>query len=379
MPYPRDYAARIDVSDRVRVLQDLGLDVDVLATLRTGDLPPSDSKIIGPLVKRFYWITRSAKVIDHFHLDPYQLVSRRALSQVDLDGEYDFVILEGHYVAPVLDNPSLRARHVLLRVNNDERLYFFRLAFSQLGLTSAYYSIEAAKFCLQWPALMRRVSTWMFSSAREHARFEGFAQRVGARSILLSPHIEEFIPPHKSESHGVLFLGSLFMPNNLEAVRWYLHNIHPRLLELPGYCFEIAGNTGRANAGKNVARLLQGITAVQLTENPTTLDAIYARNAVFVNPMRKGAGIKLKTVHALANGLPVVATTTGNEGTGLREGVDLFETDDAVCFAKRVRYLLEAPRERVEMVEKAQARIRLQYRQHVTLGQVLVRLIDKES
>jgi glycosyltransferase involved in cell wall biosynthesis len=53
-----------------------------------------------------------------------------------------------------------------------------------------------------------------------------------------------------------------------------------------------------------------------------------------------GSGTRLKALEALAAGRPVVGTTIGLEGLGLRPGVDVLVADDAASFAAAVLRLL---------------------------------------
>jgi glycosyltransferase involved in cell wall biosynthesis len=68
---------------------------------------------------------------------------------------------------------------------------------------------------------------------------------------------------------------------------------------------------------------------------------LYQRAAVFVNPVLRGAGIKLKTIHALQAGVPVVSTSIGMEGTGLIDGTHLLMADSADDFVRMVASLLQ--------------------------------------
>lgn len=313
-------------------------------------------------------------------LDTGQEHSRRLLADVTLKRSYDFVILEGHYVSHVLKNPTLKARHKILRVNNDERLYFVQLAKSKLSLSSLYYLLEALRFIRSWPALMRQVPTWMFSSAKEHARAIPFANKVGAHSIFLPPRVDlSAMQSANDESMQVLFLGTLLMPNNLEAVSWYIDKVHPKLLDIPGYRFCVAGNNGRFGQGGEVGKLLIGVPAVRLVPSPETTHMLYKQSKVFINPMRNGAGIKLKTVHALAAGLPVVATKVGAEGTLMRHGKEIYQTDDPDMFAEYVRDLLTNRARCREMIVNAQEQLRLQYQHELNLSRLLVDLLKSEG
>ena len=380
LPWPPNYAARIDLIDRIHVLRELGLTVDVLATVGKHYGVLTMAELIKD-VDTCYAVQRRSGFFDMLGLlQTGQEFSRRGLADVELKKSYDFVILEGHQVSYVLNNPTLKAQHKILRVNNDERLYFLQLAKSKIGLGSLYYLLEAMRFLRTWPALMRKIPTWMFSSAKEHARAESFAEQVGAKSIFLPPNVD-LSGMKGADSHGakVLFVGTLLMPNNLEAVRWYVQKVHPKLLNVPGYQFCVAGHNGRFGQGGEVGQILKGLPEVTLIPNPEKIGPLYEQSAVFVNPMRNGAGIKLKTVHALAAGLPVVSTEVGAEGTRMRHGLDIYQTNDADQFAEYIRALLTEKALQQKMVTNAQDQLRTHYRQSITLGKLLVDLLEAEG
>ena len=62
----------------------------------------------------------------------------------------------------------------------------------------------------------------------------------------------------------------------------------------------------------------------------------FEQNAVFVAPLRHGAGMKRKIGQGLRVGLPVVTTSVGAEGIGLRNGGSAFVRDDLQEFATAV-------------------------------------------
>ncbi len=64
------------------------------------------------------------------------------------------------------------------------------------------------------------------------------------------------------------------------------------------------------------------------------------RARALVVPLRVGGGTRLKILEALARGVPVVTTSLGCEGLGLRSGQDVLVADDAEAFAACVDRLL---------------------------------------
>lgn len=371
-PYPADHGGRVDTWGRILALAELGWKIDLLVC---GKHQPteSDCRAVKVWVNDIKLCDRKSSPLDLLMPEPLQVRSRNALRNVRLEREYDYVLLEGDYVVPVLDNPSVRAERAILRVHNDESAYFKSLARSTNHvLHKLYYSLESFKFAGLQRKLARRIDKYLFISSKEH---DSFARQHPAKSSLFLP------PPLTRETFArsafgarqVVFIGSLFMPNNREAIRWYLEHIHPKLLDVPGYRFVIAGNS----RGKGVEWLNSyDLAQVDVHDTPESLDDIYAAGYVFVNPMRNGAGVKLKTIEAIQNGLPVVSTTVGCEGTGLRDGSHIRVADEADAFIRAVKELLLNPAAAESLLDASQQFIRDRYN-HKEALRTYFRLLDR--
>ena len=95
---------------------------------------------------------------------------------------------------------------------------------------------------------------------------------------------------------------------------------------------------------------------------------MYARAAVFVNPMRGGGGTRLKMLEAMAAGKAVVSTTIGAEGVALTPGRDVVIADTPETFAAAVSALL-VDRPRAERLGRAaRALVEARYRWEACLA-----------
>jgi hypothetical protein len=103
-------------------------------------------------------------------------------------------------------------------------------------------------------------------------------------------------------------------------------------------------------------------------EDPTPL---YNSCAVFVNPMRAGAGVKLKSIHAIERCIPVVSTSIGNEGSGFRDPEHLKIADTAEGFIDAVTELLNSPRMRVFQAERAYRQLEARYNAAANISNLL--------
>ena len=176
------------------------------------------------------------------------------------------------------------------------------------------------------------------------------------------------------DSKTVLLIGSLFMINNQDAIRFYLQEVHPHLTrDVEGYRLIIAGNSRKKGIAW-IEELIVTYDNVAIYDTPEDLDGLYAQSSVFVNPMRYGAGVKLKTVNAIVNGLPVVATTIGNEGTGLVSGEQILVDDNPMALCRYIKELLEDSFMRRRFVERAQEYLRKNYNQKEKLSAYLASL-----
>lgn len=173
------------------------------------------------------------------------------------------------------------------------------------------------------------------------------------------------------QSKHVVFIGSLFMPNNREAIQWYLAHIHPLMLKEPDYKFIVAGNSRKQSLS-----WLEGydMTNVVVYDTPKTLDDIYKQGYLFVNPMQNGAGVKLKTIEAIQNGLPVISTSIGYEGTGLVDNEHIMVADQPEQFYAKIKLLFDHPEAAKLLLDSSQSFLRTHYNHKEVLKEYILSL-----
>jgi glycosyltransferase involved in cell wall biosynthesis len=88
---------------------------------------------------------------------------------------------------------------------------------------------------------------------------------------------------------------------------------------------------------------------------------IVQQASVFVAPIRIGSGTKIKVLNAMAQGKPVVATTTAAEGIDVTPEENILIADDPEEFAKKILYLFRNEEMRRKMGEKARELIERKY------------------
>ena len=129
----------------------------------------------------------------------------------------------------------------------------------------------------------------------------------------------------------LLFIGGFDHPPNVDAVRWFLAEIWPRLrARLPGVQLHLVGSADAAQQAEF------GVDGVVVHGRVPDLEPWLDACRVSLAPLRFGAGIKGKINSAMASGLPVVATAIAAEAMHLVDGCDVLLADTPAAFAQAV-------------------------------------------
>ena len=360
-PFPPTYGGAADIWGRILVLVSMGLEVHLICAPK--NQPDSDSiATVEEKVASLILVDRKNKLTDLVRKYPLQVTSRKGLQLHTFVSEYDLLLLESEYVGAILENKTLKYNNIALRVHNNESKYFWALYKSSKGLSKFYYALEAWKFTKYQKKINKLVNNYLFISKDECDNFLENNNKEGLTTYHLPPPLIQVKRERSLVANNVLFVGSLFMPNNIEALNWYLNHVHPKLKKVKDYKLIIAGST----KGKNntyLDKLSKTDNTIEYFPDVLHLEPIYEKGSVFINPMVNGAGVKMKSIHAIQEGLPVVSTTVGMEGTGLKPGVHFKLADSPHDFAEAIKCLLNNFDDRKFMVKHAQEHLMKYYNQ----------------
>ena len=99
----------------------------------------------------------------------------------------------------------------------------------------------------------------------------------------------------------------------------------------------VSSSVAAATAWVSELSALPGIEVLGYVQD---LRPLYDTSRVSIAPLRFGAGMKGKVGHAMAHGLPVVATPIGAEGMDLKNGRELLVAATVASFADAVLRLM---------------------------------------
>jgi polysaccharide biosynthesis protein PslH len=366
----------LDMWNRIQDLVQIGAQLDVIATVK--EFPPAEARrALEAKVHSLDLIVRKSLKSGLLSFKPVQVAIRTGLRHIALRSEYDSVIMQTEFTAEILRNPGLKTKWTVIRVENDEFSYQFAAARSTRSWKGKLYLLqEALRVKLYSARAFSRVNSLWFISNEEMARYcQRHSPEEAGKAVFLPSGVDlRKLQRPALTGNRVLFVGSLSVAFNQEAITWYIQNVHTRLADVNGYHLVVAGSS----RGKNISwleKLTTHFSNIEVRLDVPDLEPLYDSAAVFINPMKNGFGVKLKTLEAVLHGLPIVSTDVGVEGTGLEAGIHFKLANDPEEFATSVREFLLDKGLAHATVERAQNFLS----EHYGHGQHLPRLLSQAS
>ena len=152
-----------------------------------------------------------------------------------------------------------------------------------------------------------------------------------------------FLPARPAPGHPpvLLFLGGMAHGPNHDGLSWFLREHLPLLLaDHPGLSLRVVGDPdGKAEELLGLAPP-GAVTFLGFVEDPAES---FSTATALVVPLRIGGGTRVKILHAMAAGLPVITTRTGAEGLELEADRHCLLAENPREFASALRRLLTEP------------------------------------
>lgn len=224
--------------------------------------------------------------------------------------------------------------------------WFLLLQQAQGAQGARRWLLRALSCVFRWlePWLCRRYD--LVASISEGDR-RLLAPHCGRRPVVLLPlapalSAEADVQPAVKQGPNVLFVGAMYRSFNVQAVRWFLDQVWPHVIDqVPEARFFVVGYDPPLEI-----RACDDGERVFVTGFVDDLAPWYEAASVFVSPLQVAGGLLQKILDALAMGVPVVATSVSNHGVRGAPGEHLLVADEPLAFADAVVRLLQDRRER---------------------------------
>ena len=220
------------------------------------------------------------------------------------------------------------------------------------GAEWAMWRMEAALWRIYDRRLLAAVDAAVAFTDRDSRVLSALNPRAPITTVPLGVEI----PPTPADPTGLapppmlLFVGNFNHPPNVDAARYLLDDLYPRLrAQHTDLVVTLVGDHPpdwlRARAGEGV----------RVTGFIPDLWPLLNAAAVFVAPLRHGGGMRLKVLEALAAGKATVGTPVAFEGTGVRHEEQVLIADDAEGLCGAIEHLLAEPERRAALGRAARS------------------------
>jgi glycosyltransferase involved in cell wall biosynthesis len=279
------------------------------------------------------------------------------------DEAFDAVLVEGLYSVPVYLRAVSARKHrtpAAYRAHNLEYQIWARLAAASPNPVKKWYlGLQAnrlKKFEQRtWSAFQAIVP---IVTTDEIAIKKYLNRTIEKSSNKQIPAIQTYQPGIAIERPfafihqplSLFHIGSMEWQANEQGVLWFLQKVWPLLLvKYPQAQFHLAGK----GLSKSDPRFFQ-TGVVNHGEVPDAEDFMH-QHGIMVVPIQAGSGIRIKTLEAMALGVPVVSTSVGAQGLSVTSGTEMFIADQPQQFADAIATLLANPAQAQTLTTQARA------------------------
>jgi GT2 family glycosyltransferase/glycosyltransferase involved in cell wall biosynthesis len=284
----------------------------------------------------------------------------------DRAGYYDVVVISRpHNGARYLD--LVRERFPRARIVYDAEAVFCVREFLRAELEGRGLS-EAQKRAMlrQELAIVKSADAVITVSERER---DVIVRETAHDRVVVWGHARDVRAPEMpfSKRRDLLFVGGFLQghPPNTDAVMHFAHVVFPAIQKrLPDCRFVIVGS----DPPEAVHQLAS--SHIVVAGYVDALEEYYEKCRVFVVPLRFGAGISLKLIEAMSQGIPAVVTAVGATGLGLEDRREALIARDDGEFVDKVVELYEDATLWAAVQRAALDHVRRQYSSHVMRGRL---------
>lgn len=306
-------------------------ELNFLSSVQTVDIN-TDLSVTG-LLKNLCF-TRKSYNLERF----YSYAFEQAVLRQIKDNNYAFIHLESLFSCTVL--PMIKKQtsaSVYVRVHNIEHQIWKKMAESADSIVKRIYlKIMANRLKREELSLYALSHGLLYIS---HIDMEYYRKQLPAVQHFYLPYIVNSIEDGDALNqitHSVCFIGSMEWLPNLQGIQWFLDKVWNNVrVAIPQAVLRIAGKGIGNKIQSNSAKGIEVVGEVPFST------VFMKQHQDLIVPLFSGSGIRIKTIEAMSNGVPVISTSIGAQGLSVTNRDEILIADTAKDFAKAVIELLQ--------------------------------------
>jgi hypothetical protein len=310
VPWPPDYGGAIDMMNRIIMLKKAGIRIHLHYFSYNERGTPNELNQYCETISIYERKTGTKG----FSLKlPYIISSRindDLISNLQKD-DYP-ILLEGVHCTGILRSIDTKKRNVVVRMHNEESIYYRELARSEPGLLRKLFFLNESRLLKNYTQHLTDDCVYACVSKKD---IKILKEQFHLENVVFIPTFPAWQTVSGQEGIGNLCLyhGNLSVPENEEAAIWLLRKVFTQV-RVP---FVIAGKKPSKRLEK-MAHLCQH-TCLVADPSESEMNDLVKKAHINVLPCfnKNVTGIRLKLLHALFEGRHCVVNSAMVEGTGL--------------------------------------------------------------
>ncbi len=286
------------------------------------------------------FVMRKARIRDLFSKHPICVNKRYTDDCVAYlsDKTYDTAIYEGAHMAKYRELNAVHAKRHILYMHDIESAYRAEIARSVGNPVKRYLQkAESRKFRRIERMIDILFDAVMFVSCEERNTLAAESAHPERYVYVPMPAVHYAAAPEKgNRPHTVLYVGDLTLKHNYLSLDWFARKVFaPLRSEVPDAVLRVIGRISDLDKA-TLSSIDEGIRVLGYVDD---LDAEYHNASFFACPMLYGAGVKVKTIDALAQGLPLIGNPKAIEGTALKHETHILiagTAEEMIAMCRRV-------------------------------------------
>ncbi len=334
VPWPADYGGAIDMMNRIMMLKKLGIAIHLHYFSYNERGTPNE---LNQFCESIYVYERKTGHKGFSSKLPYIISSRINEELVtNLNKDNHPILLEGLHCTGILPQLDLQKRKVVVRMHNEESIYYKELARSESSIWKKLFYLYESKLIKKYNKQLPGQCVYVCVSQKDMATLVNDYHLPQVKFLSIFPAWQD-VSGEEGMGSLCLYHGNLSVPENEEAAIWLLQKVFSKIKKP----FVIAGK----NPSKRLSKMIHSQQHCCLVADPTDgeLNDLIRKAHINILPCfnKKITGIRLKLLHALFEGRHCIVNDPMVKGTGLEPACHVGTTADA--FASIILQLYHQP------------------------------------